>query len=1027
MRNLIFCIIFGMVTATAAYADVDISALPDLGTPATATDSIVTYDSSAVAGSRLTEKKFTGTSDESLRGDGTMPDHGIMGHEGIQFDITGTPPTAHSEGKFGWNDDDKTIEIHTEVSDVKLQVGQEMFLRSTNSTGSTLSNGDIVYVSGALGSRPQITLSDADIELTTKRTIGMVTSDILNNNTGYVTIFGLVRDVDTSSGSDGDPIYVSSTAGGWQTTVPAHPAHEMRIGYIVYSHATEGIILVSTQKGGHLANLWEVDISSPADKEVLAYDNASSTWINSAVDSAFFDFYNGTLQESFDALVTSDGTTITLSLQSGTAGDLTMRFSDGLTNLDCTPAKTITLTVGTDNSPQSNYIYIPQSTKVLTKSTTNWPSTEHIRIGYFYVQSAVTVQSNGAMINQNWNDEAASDNNQGHVTHLGAWIRSVGAKWFSGCDGGGTNGYLTPYAGGASIQVNAGVISQTHKHTYPSHDTSGTDVALAYNYPSDAWKEVDDINDMLVDSTGASLTNRYYNIIIGGVANKGGEYSPLVVKLPSGSYNSSSTAINDTSNYTDYAMPREFNKESSTGFLIARITIRNQSDTTFTVMNTQDLRGQDGAVAAGSIGGTALTDFADSQFTIYNNIDATKVIDFLASAITTGNTRTITMADVDIDLADIVTNNAKIGLSNDAVTPNYVLSTGQTDEYCLTYEATGTTWEWQVCGGGAGDMLASTYDPATIAEQLVGLTATQTLTNKTLTSPNINEAVAVTSTATELNLLDGITVLSGSNTGDEVAATTTVAGIAELATSADVVTGTETDTIVTPDTLTDKMAAPGAIGGTTASPGDFTTVGASTSVTSPIYYSSAADGSRYQTYPNNTTGNEPGHATVVNGFYSFENVLYMVENSVDGYAMIDSNDIGTTVHAEDDGAFTGAVSGTAGTFSGNLTGLLETATDADAHTLTSAEYHGGTVLATGAGIYTLPTAAAGLSGCVEAGQGVTAIIQLLPASGDYIVHEGARGTAATSIKSDGSAGDRICYRTYNADDWYVSTFGTWAE
>ncbi len=41
-------------------------------------------------------------------------------------------------------------------------------------------------------------------------------------------------------------------------------------------------------------------------------------------------------------------------------------------------------------------------------------------------------------------------------------------------------------------------------------------------------------------------------------------------------------------------------------------------------------------------------------------------------------------------------------------------------------------------GGGSGDMQAATYDPATIAEQLVGLTATQTLTNKTLTSPAIN-------------------------------------------------------------------------------------------------------------------------------------------------------------------------------------------------------------------------------------------------------------------------------------------------
>jgi poly-gamma-glutamate capsule biosynthesis protein CapA/YwtB (metallophosphatase superfamily) len=39
----------------------------------------------------------------------------------------------------------------------------------------------------------------------------------------------------------------------------------------------------------------------------------------------------------------------------------------------------------------------------------------------------------------------------------------------------------------------------------------------------------------------------------------------------------------------------------------------------------------------------------------------------------------------------------------------------------------------------------------------VDKTTAQTLTNKTLTSPKINEDVAVTSTATELNLLDGST------------------------------------------------------------------------------------------------------------------------------------------------------------------------------------------------------------------------------------------------------------------------------
>lgn len=46
--------------------------------------------------------------------------------------------------------------------------------------------------------------------------------------------------------------------------------------------------------------------------------------------------------------------------------------------------------------------------------------------------------------------------------------------------------------------------------------------------------------------------------------------------------------------------------------------------------------------------------------------------------------------------------------------------------------------------------------PTGASDTLVSRNSTDTLTNKTLTSPNINEAVALTATATELNVLDGI-------------------------------------------------------------------------------------------------------------------------------------------------------------------------------------------------------------------------------------------------------------------------------
>lgn len=68
-------------------------------------------------------------------------------------------------------------------------------------------------------------------------------------------------------------------------------------------------------------------------------------------------------------------------------------------------------------------------------------------------------------------------------------------------------------------------------------------------------------------------------------------------------------------------------------------------------------------------------------------------------------------------------------------------------------------WWW------SGDMLASTYDPAWIAQQVVGTTATQTLTNKTLTAPkfadlgyiadsNGNEMLAFNSNASAVNYIE---------------------------------------------------------------------------------------------------------------------------------------------------------------------------------------------------------------------------------------------------------------------------------
>lgn len=66
--------------------------------------------------------------------------------------------------------------------------------------------------------------------------------------------------------------------------------------------------------------------------------------------------------------------------------------------------------------------------------------------------------------------------------------------------------------------------------------------------------------------------------------------------------------------------------------------------------------------------------------------------------------------------------------------------------------------------GAAGDMTAAVYDPASITQQLVGLTATQTVSNKTFTAPTINTATitggTITGAAITGGTISGITDLA---------------------------------------------------------------------------------------------------------------------------------------------------------------------------------------------------------------------------------------------------------------------------
>jgi len=89
-------------------------------------------------------------------------------------------------------------------------------------------------------------------------------------------------------------------------------------------------------------------------------------------------------------------------------------------------------------------------------------------------------------------------------------------------------------------------------------------------------------------------------------------------------------------------------------------------------------------------------------------------------------------------------------------------------------------------------------------DTLVGKATTDTLTNKTLTSPKVNEDVVVSSTATELNLLDGATVTTAEINYSDLATLGTSAASKVLTANANNLTTISGAVLNTEDTLSDS-------------------------------------------------------------------------------------------------------------------------------------------------------------------------------------------------------------------------------
>jgi hypothetical protein len=176
-------------------------------------------------------------------------------------------PSTPKMGRMGWNQTDQTLNLGMDY-DVVQQIGLETYARVENNTGVTIPNGTVVGFSGVgPDDTLEVTPYLANGATPTLYVLGVMTHDLLDNEKGYCTTFGYVRDVNTNSFTVGDILYASPTVAGALTKVkPTAPNNVVPIAAVLHVSATVGVIFVrpTIQQQLYYGEFTKTNSQSPA-------------------------------------------------------------------------------------------------------------------------------------------------------------------------------------------------------------------------------------------------------------------------------------------------------------------------------------------------------------------------------------------------------------------------------------------------------------------------------------------------------------------------------------------------------------------------------------------------------------------------------------------------------------------------------------------------------------------------------------------------------------------------------------------
>jgi hypothetical protein len=160
---------------------------------------------------------------------------------------------------------------------------EKLTAKVKNADSVTINKGEPVYVFSAQGDLISVKRALNTGDSTSAQTLGLAAASIAANAEGLVVCQGVLTNVDTSTYTAGQALYLGATAGSKTTTKPYAPNHLVYLGFVEKINASSGRIYVRVQNGYELDEIHDVDIDHTqalASADYLTYNGTTGLWQN---------------------------------------------------------------------------------------------------------------------------------------------------------------------------------------------------------------------------------------------------------------------------------------------------------------------------------------------------------------------------------------------------------------------------------------------------------------------------------------------------------------------------------------------------------------------------------------------------------------------------------------------------------------------------------------------------------------------------------------------------------------------------